>query len=69
MWPKGTTRMPGISASQAAVASRMKAGTLETGTETSFFTLAPSLYITEEEIDLGVALFEEALVRALAGRT
>jgi len=33
------------------------------------FTLAPSLYITEEEIDLGVALFEEALVRALAGRT
>jgi 4-aminobutyrate aminotransferase-like enzyme len=28
------------------------------------FTLAPSLYITEEEIDLGVALFEEALVRA-----
>jgi len=33
------------------------------------FTLAPSLYITEEEIDLGVALFEEALVRALAART
>ena len=32
------------------------------------FTLAPSLYITEEEIDLGVALFEEALVRALAAR-
>ncbi len=32
------------------------------------FTLAPSLYITEEEIDLGVALFEEALRRAL-GRT
>ena len=31
------------------------------------FTLAPSLYITEEEIDLGVALFEEALQRALAG--
>ncbi len=29
------------------------------------FTLAPSLYITEEEIDLGVALFEEALRRAL----
>jgi 4-aminobutyrate aminotransferase-like enzyme len=28
------------------------------------FTLAPSLYITEDEIDLGVALFEEALVRA-----
>jgi 4-aminobutyrate aminotransferase-like enzyme len=30
------------------------------------FTLAPSLYITEEEIDLGIALFEEALIRALA---
>ena len=30
------------------------------------FTLAPSLYITEEEMDLGVALFEEALQRALA---
>ncbi len=33
------------------------------------FTLAPSLYITEEEIDLGVALFEEALQQALAGRS
>ena len=32
------------------------------------FTLAPSLYITEEEIDLGVALFEEALQRALKAR-
>lgn len=31
------------------------------------FTLAPSLYITKEEIDLGVALFEEALVRARQG--
>ena len=30
------------------------------------FTLAPSLYITEAEIDLGIALFEEALNRALA---
>jgi len=29
------------------------------------FTLAPSLYISEEEIDLGIALFEEALNRAL----
>ncbi len=29
------------------------------------FTLAPSFYITEEEIDLGVELFEEALNRAL----
>ena len=29
------------------------------------FTLAPSLYITEEEIDLGVDLFEEALSKAL----
>jgi len=29
------------------------------------FTLAPSFYITEEEIDLGVDLFEEALVKAL----
>lgn len=29
------------------------------------FTLAPSLYITEKEIDLGVDLFEEALQRAL----
>jgi 4-aminobutyrate aminotransferase-like enzyme len=28
------------------------------------FTLAPSLYITEEEIDLGIALFEEALIQA-----
>ena len=30
------------------------------------FTLAPSLYITEEEIDLSVMLFEEALQKALA---
>ena len=30
------------------------------------FTLAPSLYITEEEIDLAVTLFEEALQKALA---
>jgi len=30
------------------------------------FTLAPSLYITEEEIDLAVLLFEEALQKALA---
>lgn len=29
------------------------------------FTLAPSLYITEEEMDLGVDLFEEALSKAL----
>jgi 4-aminobutyrate aminotransferase-like enzyme len=29
------------------------------------FTLAPSLYITEKEIDLGVDLFEEALSRAI----
>jgi 4-aminobutyrate aminotransferase-like enzyme len=29
------------------------------------FTLAPSLFITEKEIDLGVELFEEALVRAI----
>ena len=29
------------------------------------FTLAPSFYITKEEIDLGVDLFEEALARAL----
>ena len=29
------------------------------------FTLAPSFYITKEEIDLGVDLFEEALVKAL----
>ncbi|MBN2453185.1 MAG: aspartate aminotransferase family protein [Candidatus Omnitrophica bacterium] len=29
------------------------------------FTLAPSLYITEKEIDLGIDLFEEALNRAL----
>lgn len=29
------------------------------------FTLAPSLYITEEEIDLGMMLFEEALQKAL----
>ena len=29
------------------------------------FTLAPSLYITEEEIDLAVKLFEEALQKAL----
>ena len=31
------------------------------------FTFAPSLYITEEEIDLGVALFEEALLLARKG--
>ena len=30
------------------------------------FTLAPSLYITEEEMDLSVDLFEQALKRALA---
>ena len=29
------------------------------------FTLAPSLYITEQEIDTAMALFEEALMRAL----
>ena len=29
------------------------------------FTIAPSLYITKKEIDLGVDLFEEALGRAL----
>lgn len=29
------------------------------------FTLAPSFYITEKEIDLGVELFEEALAKAL----
>lgn len=29
------------------------------------FTLAPSFYITEEEIDLGVDLFEEALSKAI----
>ncbi len=33
------------------------------------FTLAPSLYITEGEMDLGVALFEQALQRALAARS
>ncbi|MFA6078487.1 MAG: aspartate aminotransferase family protein [Candidatus Omnitrophota bacterium] len=31
------------------------------------FTLAPSLYITEKEIDLGVDLFEEAFLKALKG--
>jgi len=30
------------------------------------FTIAPSLYITEGEIDTAIALFEEALQRALA---
>jgi 4-aminobutyrate aminotransferase-like enzyme len=29
------------------------------------FTLAPSFYITEKEIDLGIDLFEEALIKAL----
>ncbi|MFH1879075.1 MAG: aminotransferase class III-fold pyridoxal phosphate-dependent enzyme [Candidatus Omnitrophota bacterium] len=29
------------------------------------FTLAPSFYITEQEIDLGIDLFEEALIKAL----
>jgi 4-aminobutyrate aminotransferase / (S)-3-amino-2-methylpropionate transaminase / 5-aminovalerate transaminase len=29
------------------------------------FTIAPSFYITEKEIDLGIALFEEALSKAL----
>ena len=33
------------------------------------FTLAPSLYITEEEIDLSVMLFEEALQKALHATT
>ena len=31
------------------------------------FTLAPSFYITEKEIDLGVELFEEALIKAKGG--
>jgi len=30
------------------------------------FTMAPSLYITEEEIDTAMALFEEALLRGIA---
>ena len=30
------------------------------------FTLAPSLYITEQEIDLAVDLFEQALKKGLA---
>ncbi|MDD5042229.1 MAG: aminotransferase class III-fold pyridoxal phosphate-dependent enzyme [Candidatus Omnitrophica bacterium] len=29
------------------------------------FTIAPSFYITEKEIDLGIDLFEEALIKAL----
>jgi 4-aminobutyrate aminotransferase-like enzyme len=29
------------------------------------FTLAPSLYITEKEIDLAVELFEEALKKGI----
>lgn len=29
------------------------------------FTIAPSFYITEKEIDLGIDLFEEALNKAL----
>ena len=40
--------MPGISVSHAAVAARMNAGTFETGTETSFFTLAPSRFCASE---------------------
>ena len=32
------------------------------------FTLAPSLYIQDEEIDLAIALFEEALQRGIARR-
>jgi 4-aminobutyrate aminotransferase-like enzyme len=28
------------------------------------FTLAPSFYITEKEMDLAVELFEEALIKA-----
>lgn len=31
------------------------------------FTLAPSFYITDEEMDLGVDLFEEALSMAVKG--
>jgi 4-aminobutyrate aminotransferase-like enzyme len=30
------------------------------------FTIAPSLYITREEIDTAIALFEEALQRGIA---
>ena len=37
------------------------------GSYKNVFTFAPSLYITEEEIDLGVALFEEALLLARKG--
>jgi len=32
------------------------------------FTLAPSFYITEKEIDLGVDMFEEALIKALKNK-
>ena len=32
------------------------------------FTIAPSLYITEKEIDLSVELFEQALKKALSSR-
>ena len=36
------------------------------GYHKNVFTLAPSLYITTQEMDLAVALFEEALKKALA---
>ena len=48
MWPNGTQRTPGMSFSQAAVAFSMKAGTLDTGTDTSFLTLAPSRFWASE---------------------
>ena len=48
MWPNGTARMPGISASHAAVARRMNSGTFDTGTDTSFLTLAPSRFCASE---------------------
>jgi len=44
IWPKGTGRLPGISATSAAEQRRIISGTRETGTETSFFTDAPSRF-------------------------
>ncbi|MFA4888618.1 MAG: hypothetical protein WC628_03460 [Candidatus Omnitrophota bacterium] len=33
--------------------------------ELNVFTMAPSFYITEKKMDLGVGLFEEALSKAV----
>ena len=43
-WPNGTGRLPGMSRTSASDDRLIISGTAETGTETSFFTLAPARF-------------------------